>query len=84
MGERETFTLCAVGSIPTGSTLGVIMETLRERVYRLSAFGVEMETMTMVFRSEGISDTDIEDAYSYMATLGPTEVNRGQYYMRIE
>jgi hypothetical protein len=60
------------------------METLRERVLRLSLQGVDMETMTIVFRSEGFSDEDVSDAYGYMATLGPTVSDKGQYYMRIQ
>lgn len=57
--------------------------TTRERVYRLCEQGIEMEVITMVLRSEGIDDSEIADAYGYMATLGPTEVVKGQYYMRI-
>jgi len=57
---------------------------LHERVYRLCQQGVDMEIITMVLRSEGVSDTDIANAYDYMATLGGTEIVKGQYYMLVD
>jgi hypothetical protein len=57
--------------------------TIQERVVRLAEQGIDMEIITMVLRSEGVPDNDIADAYDYMATVGPTEVIKGQYYMKI-
>lgn len=57
--------------------------TTIDRVYRLCEQGVDMEIITMVLRSEGVDDTEIAEAYGHMATLGPTEIVRGQYYMRV-
>lgn len=60
------------------------METIGERVIRLSTAGVDMEMITMILRSDGIPDSEIANAYDHMATLGETEIVKGQYYMKVD
>lgn len=59
------------------------MEPLLERVINLSANGVDIETMTMVFRSEGYHDEEIAEAYGTIGGFSTTEAVRGQYYFRL-
>lgn len=58
------------------------MIPLSHRVLIMSAQGVDIEMMTMVFRSEGFSDTEIAAAYDTAAESTTTEVVRGQFYIR--
>lgn len=67
------------GNLLKGSSM-----TLTQRVTELAGRGIDMATMTMVFRSEGISDADIADAYEEVALYSSTEVERGTYYMRLD
>lgn len=59
------------------------MTHLLERVIHLAANGVDIETMTMVFRSEGYHDEEISEAYTTVGGFSTTEAIRGQYYLRL-
>jgi hypothetical protein len=75
MEERETFNLCGVGSIPTRSTKGVIMD---ERVQRWARQGVSMDVTTAILRGEGWTDEEIRMAYEQVLADGAVlEVERG-------
>lgn len=55
--------------------------TIAERIHRMSLQGVDIETITMVLRSEGITDADIRAGYSEVSGFTNTQVIRGQYYI---
>jgi hypothetical protein len=87
MGERETFTLRVVGSIPTRSTSraaqkGTTME-ITQRILDLSRQGVDIELITAILRGEGIDDSLICTAYDEVAKTTTTDVVRGQYFIRV-
>lgn len=88
MGERETFTLRVAGSIPAWSTLetcsilGGEDMTIAERILHLSGLGADIEMITMILRSEGITDSDIRAGYDEVASHTDVEIIRGQFYIR--
>lgn len=55
--------------------------TISERIHGLSLAGVDIETITMVLRSEGVPDSDIEAGYQDVSRYTNTEIRRGQFYI---
>ena len=56
--------------------------TITERILHLSGLGADIEMITMILRSEGITDSEIRAGYDEVSSSTDTEIIRGQYYIR--
>lgn len=57
--------------------------TTTQRVIAWAEQGVDIELMTIILRSEGVSDSEIRAGYDEVSSLSTTEIVRGQYYIRL-
>lgn len=56
--------------------------TLTQRISEMAGRGVDIATITLVLRSEGISDEGIAQAYDEVAAVSETEIVGGSYFIR--